>query len=117
MTSPYIATRVRPGIPIWDILAHGHDIGSATVFDYDGEGPMATVRYMSDKPITFHGASIRDVLAKVGTYLRAADADLLAQAEETAAEYYSEEIAPMEAAERDVEGAAFSMVGYDEPIW
>jgi hypothetical protein len=97
MTSPYIAKRVQTDIPIWDIFAHGQDIGCATVFDFEDEGPMATVHYTSDKAITFYGTSIRDVLAKVGTYLRAADAEMEAEAD---AEYYSEVIGPMEAAER-----------------
>ena len=112
MTSPYIAKRVGAGVPIWDILAHGQDIGCATVFDFEDEGPMATIHYTSDKPITFHGTSIRDVLAKVGTYLRVVDAEMEAEAE---AEYYSEVIGPMKAAEDAAERMGW---GRDEdPVW
>jgi hypothetical protein len=115
MTSPYIAKRVQAGVPIWDILAHGQDIGTATIFDYEGEGPMATVRYLDNDAITFTGTSIHDLLARVGNYLRGIDSMLNALADIESfwagseigggpdladAEYYSEVIGPMEAAER-----------------
>ncbi len=112
MTSPYVAKRVKDGVPIWDILAHGQVIGCATVFDYEGEGPLATVRYCSDEAVTFQGDSIRGVLEAVGTYLREVDAELEAQAE---AEYYAEVIGPMEAEERAAEDAYRG--GEDEPIF
>jgi len=109
--SNFVAKRVDAGVPIWTIFAYGRDIGSATVFDWEDEGPMATVRYgYDDLPVTFSGSSIRDVLAKVGAFLRTIDSDMEGEA---AAEYYSEVTGPMEAAERLAER------GYrdDDPIW
>ena len=107
--SPYVAKRASASVPVWNILAHGQEIGVATV--YDNEGPMATVRYHDlDMLITFQGSSIYDVLAQVGSYLRDVDEGCEVLAE---AEYYSEVIGPMEAAEREAEYFHID----DEPIW
>ena len=112
MTSPYIAKRVKSDVPIWSIFAHGQDIGIATIFPYDDEGPVATVRYgFDDDPATFTGSDIRDVLAKVGVYLRILDAEMEALAD---AEYYSEVTGPMEAAEREAERY---LVDDGNPCW
>lgn len=105
----YVAKRVKPGVPIWNIFAHGQDVGTATVFDYEGEGPMATVHYSFDV-VTFTGSSIHEVLSQVGVYFRAIDADIKAQSD---AEYYAEVIGPMQAAE----AAAESYYLDEDPIW
>ena len=101
----FVAKRVEAGVPIWDIFAHGRDIGCATIFDYDDEGPMATVHYdyREDNPVTFQDETLHAVLAKVGTYLRGIDERDEAEAK---AEHYAEVIAPMEAAERLAERGA-----------
>ncbi len=110
----FIAKRVQADVPIWDILAHGRDIGCATIFDTDGEGPMATVRYdwRDDTPVTFQGDSLHAVLAEVGTYLRGIDERDEAEAK---AEHYAEVIAPMEYAERMAEQGTW--FGREEPFW
>lgn len=110
----FVAKRVDAGVPIWTIFAHGHDIGCATIFDTDGEGPMATVRYdyRDDNPVTFQGETLRAVLADVGTYLRAIDNDAETEAK---AEYYAEVIAPMEYAERMAANGTW--FGREEPFW
>lgn len=110
--SNFVAKRVDAGIPIWTLFAYGQDIGCATVFDYDNEGPMATVRYgFHDEPVTFAGSSIRSLLAEVGAYLRDVDADMKAEAD---AEYYMEVIGPMQAAER---AAEMPWQGDEYPDW
>ena len=114
----YIAKRVQAGIPIWDILAHGQDVGSLTNLPME-PSPMATVRYMGDE-ITFAAETIREVLALVGVHLREMDALLEEQAAEDAAvsemEYYNEVIGPMRAAE-DLAERYSTGYGDDEPIW
>lgn len=103
--SPYIAKRVQAGIPIWDIFAHGQDIGILTNLPME-DSPMATVRYFGSEK-TFAGETIRDVLAQVGDHLREIDSEMDAQADqweaEHAAEYFAEVIGPMQAAERAAE--------------
>jgi len=110
--SVFIAKRVEAGVPIWDITAYGRDIGTLTDLPCE-DSPMATVRYdfHEDEDVTFAAATIRDVLAKVGDYLRGVDADMKAEAE---AEYYNEVIGPMKAAEDYAERFAWDN---EEPVW
>lgn len=113
MTSPYIARRATVSVPVWNLYAHGREVGVATIYDYDDEGPMASVRYDpndSEFIATFQAGTLQELLADVGTYLRAIDGALEAEAD---AEYYSEVIGPMEAAERLAESRPME----DDPIW
>ena len=118
MTSPYIAKRVQAGIPIWDITAHGQDIGSLTDLPMENT-PMATVRYYCDE-VTFAAPTIREVLALVGDHLREMDALMEEQADEAQAiydaEYYAEVIGPMKAAE-DLAERYGTGYGDEDPIW
>ena len=115
--SPYVAKRVQAGIPLWDIMAHGSFIGVLSDLPME-DSPMATIRYMGHEE-TFAAYTIHDVLMRVGYQLREMDAVLEAQADEdqalSDAEYYSEVIGPMEAAERRAEWLGW---GRDEdPVW
>lgn len=115
MTSPYIARRATVSVPVWNLYAHGHEVGVATIYDYDGEGPMASVRYDpndSEFIATFQASSLHKLLADVGAYLRAVDAEWEALAL-AAEEYHSEVIGPMEAAERLAETRPMD----DDPVF
>jgi len=116
--SPYVAKRVQAGIPIWDILAHGQDVGILTNLPME-DSPMATVRYMGYEE-TFAADTIYGVLALVGDHLRATDAMLEEQATEDAAiyemEYYNEVIGPMKAAEDRAERLGWGQADED-PVW
>lgn len=77
--SPYIARRATASIPVWKLYAFGQEIGIATIFDTDCEGPMASVRYDpidSEFIATFQAPTIPELLAEVGEYLRKVDNDV-----------------------------------------
>ena len=63
----FVAKQIQKGVPIWDLLADGADIGSLTSFP--GEGPMATVKFHGRKA-TYSAGSIHAVLgaAKEGYF-------------------------------------------------
>ncbi len=114
--SPYVAKRVQAGIPLWDILVRGEDVGTLSNLPME-DSPMATVRYMGHEE-TFAADTIYGVLAQVGELLASMDAVLEAQAATEEAiyemEYWAEVIGPMEAAERRAERGGWDN---DEPVW
>ena len=117
ISSPYVAKRVQAGIPLWDILVRGEDVGTLSNLPME-DSPMATVRYMGDET-TFAADTIYAVLAQVGDHLASMDAVLEAQADEERAiyemEHWAEVIGPMRAAEDAAERGAW---GRDEdPVW
>ena len=56
-----IATQVEAGIPIWDLIAEGVDVGVLT--DFPGEGPMATVRN-AGREGTVRGVTMHETFKK-----------------------------------------------------
>ena len=118
----YLAKRVAPGIPMWDLTDENDThIGVATDFTVASgciadEGPMVTVRSVMDflegGAATFVGVTVRQALAFASAYLRDAEAALKAEAD---AEYFSEVIGPMIAAERAAE-ARYDPRD-DDPVW
>lgn len=114
--SPYVAKRCQADIPIWDILVRGEDVGVLTDLPME-DSPMATVRYFGEE-ITFTANTIYAVLNLVSKYLASFDRIMEAQAIEEAvvseAEYYSEVIGPMKAAEDHAEARGW---GNEKPIW
>ena len=95
--SPYVAKRVQAGVPIWDILVRGVDVGSLTDLPMD-DSPMATIRYemYGNDSVTFAAPTVMEVLEQVGNHLYSIDSDIKAESD---AEYYAEVIGPMKAAE------------------
>ena len=112
--SPYVAKRVEAGVPIWDIFAHGRDIGVVTDLPME-DSPMATIRYgfYEDEEVTFAAETVMEVLAQVGDHLREIDDAMHAEAE---AEYYNEVIGPMRAAEDLAEARGWGFQD-EEPVW
>ena len=72
--SPYVAKRVQAGIPLWDILVRGEEVGSLSNLPME-DSPMATVRYFGHEE-TFAADTIHGVLALVGDHLASFDSAL-----------------------------------------
>lgn len=113
-SSPYVTRRVQAGVPIWDILVRGRDVGTLTNLPME-DSPMATVRYgmYDEDAVTFAAPTVMEVLEQVGDHLAAIDTALHAESE---AEYYAEVIGPMRAAENLAEARGWGQAD-EEPIW
>lgn len=56
----FIAKQVQKNVPIYDLLKDGVDIGCLTIFE--GEGPIATVRYEDAHTTVLNNSTIHATL-------------------------------------------------------
>tara|TARA_R100000329_G_scaffold115872_1_gene95274 strand:- start:120 stop:512 length:393 start_codon:yes stop_codon:yes gene_type:complete len=124
-TIDMIAKRVAPNFPAWDLYADGIVIGVMT--DFEGEGPVATVKTQTKGQETVAGDDIKECLGNAravfelghATYdpyhmteeeaRREAEAEAIweAEVERDVANYFENQMHPADKAHEDAEYALY----------